>query len=469
MNTSRTPGEFDNSLTARLKAAARAIVAFVVLPNLLFFLLSLYLFTNRAAINLDYAALGVVWLWVPAWMRVVGFAVLFMLDGISSTAAMYNIQPITGVFALVDAPVGLILTVLAGAILALAMAAVIGRFAVRFLVNERRRILVSVTMLLFIIVTFALDVIVGGNRFIQIGNRNGFANVASSAAFRFKWDLHDRLRSANATYPMSGASDSLRADAATGTLHDQNVLLVVVESMGLLRDPALRARVWAPIMTDSIHARYRIRLGTTPFHGGTTSGELRELCGIYADYMTMPVQVMPNCLPRELHARGYHTFAVHGYTASYYNRSRWYPFLFDSTYFRPRLTAVAGDRRCGTQFRGICDRDAITVVASLLRRQAPKMVYWMTLDAHTPVEMAREGEFPKLCEWPPEPCLQAAMWHDMFTRLAALLVDPAVAPTRVVIVGDHAPAFVRRSRAEAFLPNRVPFIELIPKTPQRTQ
>lgn len=464
MSISKTPGEFDDSPVSRAKAAARAVLAFVIFPNLFFLLLSLFLYTNRGPINLDYAALGALWLWVPPWLRVTGFATLFVLDGIASTAAMYNIHPVTGVFALMKAPIGLILTVIAGALIALALAVAIGRFALQFLVDRRRRVLVSVVMAGVIMATLCVDVLIGGNRFVKAGPPNGFANLASSAALRFRWDLRDRMRSATDTYPVPAASDSLRAAIGRDAIGTDNVLLVLVESMGLFRDPTLRARVWQPIMSETIRARYSVRVGATPFHGGTTSGELRELCGIFADYMTLPVQVAPKCLPRMLHQRGYRTVAVHGYTAAYYNRSQWYPFYFDSTYFRSRLVKMVGARRCGTQFRGICDRDAIAVVGRLLHGPPPRLVYWMTLDAHTPVDMARASEFPKLCTAPPEPCLQAAMWHDMFARLAVLAMDPALPRTRILIVGDHAPAFVLRDRAAAFLPRKVPFVELTPRT-----
>ena len=107
------------------------------------------------------------------------------------------------------------------------------------------------------------------------------------------------------------------------------------------------------------------------------------------------------------------------------------------------------------------------------------MIYWMTLDAHTPVDMARRTEFaadwrhPALqgpvCRIVAEACMQAIFWHHMFARLAALAVHPRTPPTRFLIVGDHAPAYVRRDRAGAFTPGRVPYIELVPKTMARPE
>src|SRR5206468_1341121 len=122
LSTLRTPGEFGDAPIDRFNAVVRALLAFVVFPNLLFYVLGLFLFTRRGLINIDYAVLGAVWLWLPLWPRVTLFAVSFILDGIVSTAPMYNISPFAGVIAVVKAPIGLIGTVLLGVAVVVAVA-----------------------------------------------------------------------------------------------------------------------------------------------------------------------------------------------------------------------------------------------------------------------------------------------------------------------------------------------------------
>jgi phosphoglycerol transferase MdoB-like AlkP superfamily enzyme len=445
-NTSRTPGDFDDRAASRAKAVARALLAFVIAPNLLFALIGAFLYTTRPAINLDYVLLGAAWLWLPLWARASTFAFALVLDAVGSTAPMYNINPLAGLVALTKAPLGLIITVVISFAVAVAVAVAIGIFAVRFLSDKRRRFLIFSAMIAVIVIAKLAHVSI------------------ASGAVQFAGEIRDRMRSASVkTYPLSGATERLRADVRKGQIGTSNVLLVVVESMGALTDSAGHHYVFEPITTDSVKAVYDVSTGTVPFRGGTTSGELRELCGIFADYITLRARVFPNCLPHMLRERNFETFAVHGYKPSYYNRERWYPKLFDHVYFEDDLDEAAGSRRCGTQFRGICDRDAIQTVMRLLKGGSQRMVYWMTLDAHTPVDMARGPEFRPPCDNPPEVCLQMAFWHDMFKRLAVLALDPALPPTRIVIVGDHAPAFVRRDRAAFFVPARVPYIELMPK------
>lgn len=454
---SKTPGEsnFDKPALPRLKAALRALLAFVVFPNLLFYIIGIFLFTNRALINIDYALLGALWLWLPRKVRVAGFASLFVLDGVGSTATMYNINPLAGLVALTKAPIGLIITVIIGAALAVGIAVATGLFAVRFLRDTRRRRMVALLMAVVVA--------------IAVGMR-----AAASSTGTFVHELRDRVRSASVrTYPEAAASDSLRGAAAMRNVPG-NVAVIVVESMGDVRDAALHDVVWSPMQSAAVQAKYAVRTGSVAFRGGTTSGELRELCGIFADYITLPLSAIPKCLPRVLAKQGFHTFAVHGYRSIYYNRAIWYPLLFDSIYFDGELEKGVGARRCGTQFRGICDQDAIRLIGQLLHSNEKRLVYWMTLDAHTPVDMERRPEFAQAwsanrmdsnprCRIAPEVCLQALFWRDMFTRIAELATDPALPPTRFLIVGDHAPAFVRREPASVFVPGRVPFIELVPR------
>jgi hypothetical protein len=458
----KTPGSFtDDGPGARAKAMLRALLAFVVFPNLLFLTLGQFFFTTRSLINLDYVALGASWLFLPPWLRVALFAAAFIIDAAGSTAAMYNTHVFTGVIALFDAPIGLIITVLVGLALSLGLAGGIGYFALHFVSDSRRRYLLLAPMIAVGVIAAVLG--------------------AGSSSIRFARDLRDRALSATPeTFPVEAASDSLRAAVRARALHGENVLLVNVESMGALADSALRAFVWAPMRRTAITTRYRARTGTVRFRGGTTSGELRELCGIFADYITVPTAAFAACLPREVARMGYTSAAVHGYMKSYYDRARWYPALFDTTMFDVDLARTTPGNRCGTQFRGICDRDAILAVERLLRAGDRRFVYWMTLDAHTPIDLARMNEFRnewqaagldrvELCGRAPDICLQGLFWRDMLRRLSALATDTTLPPMRLLIVGDHAPAFVRRDRAEEYVYRQVPFLELVPRNrPERT-
>src|SRR5687768_12413929 len=124
-STPRMPGHFE--------AVLRAVIAFVVLPNLFFWLVKQFYFLDRPLINLDYAVLGVLWFWIPVWLRVTAFAVAFVADVIVSTGSMYNINPLAGVVALFRAPIGLIMTVVLVFAVSCMIAAGLGALVNRFM------------------------------------------------------------------------------------------------------------------------------------------------------------------------------------------------------------------------------------------------------------------------------------------------------------------------------------------------
>jgi hypothetical protein len=292
---------------------------------------------------------------------------------------------------------------------------------------------------------------------------------ARSAAVKLTRDIVERDRGFRiGPARMAAATDGLRAQI--GDL-DGPVALVVVESWGVLQDSAAHAALADIFRTPAIAARYQLRTGTIPFRGGTTSGELRELCGVATDYLALNDAVIDGCLPNQLRRRGYRTVALHGYLPEYYSRHRWYPRFFDRMLFQDSL--AQSDRRCGTQFRGVCDSEVFETFANEVRKGDRQLTYWLTIDAHTPVDVARMGELPVcggITGWqdgtlpPPDFCLVVSFWADLFRRLEALAADPGVPPTHYIMVGDHAPAFVRTDRATHLVPNRVPYVELIPLT-----
>jgi hypothetical protein len=57
-------------------------------------------------------------------------------------------------------------------------------------------------------------------------------------------------------------------------------------------------------------------------------------------------------------------------------------------------------------------------------------------------------------------CRLFSLWHQVDKSLAAMLTDPALPPTDVLIVGDHAPPLLDRSQRSQFDGGRVPWVLL---------
>ncbi len=267
-------------------------------------------------------------------------------------------------------------------------------------------------------------------------------------------------------HPFESASLASGFDALPDRAHPpRRVVMVVVESLGLLRDPAERAILAAPFEAPDLRRLYTVATGTTAFFGATASGEMRELCGTYRTYDEAFLRDAPSCLPERFAARGYRTVSLHGFHAGFYHRARWYP----QAGFQHSLFAEALEPRfphpCGGPFPGACDTDVAQAMAVEMAAPGPAFVYWLTLSSHVPVAPGT-GTPRQHCGEPEsrfadrEVCAMVEVWQDVFEAVARLAV--AHPGTEILLVGDHAPPLWRRSARDAFAPGRVPWIRLSP-------
>lgn len=247
-----------------------------------------------------------------------------------------------------------------------------------------------------------------------------------------------------------------------------NVLLVLVESLGVLRDPRQREVLFSAFDDAALREAFSITTGTTSFFGATSYGEMRELCHSRSAYTVLLDGHGPTCLPAQLAARGYRTVSVHGFTSAFYDRSSWYPKAgFVRSVFQDTATS-AYTRHCGGAFVGPCDVDiAETIDDRLSKATQPLFVYWVTLNSHVPV---RPGEATPRHDCKtggpfgdPEVCAMAEIWEDLFAAVSRLAIrNPG---TEILLVGDHAPPLWRRAARVRFEPDRVPWIRLAPRHP----
>ena len=247
----------------------------------------------------------------------------------------------------------------------------------------------------------------------------------------------------------------------------RNLLIVIVESWGVFKDPAERALVEAPFGRAAVTERYSVETGVSPYYGSTTNGELRELCGqwgSYRDYLDHPVS---GCLPARLNAEGYRTIAIHAFSGRMFDRDRWYPNIgFQEMRFADQLWQP-GDRICRGVFTGACDTEVADEVGAALESAdgTPQFVYWLTLNSHLPVHP--DTAQPELdCggangPFRSEPvCGLAELWIEVFERIADIIAVPGLPPTDVLLVGDHAPPFWSHEGRSHFVPGEVPWILL---------
>lgn len=449
----------------------RTLVAFLIVPNLALWLLGQVAYSTRAVLNVDYLAAGTLLAGLPPAVLVAALTIALMLDVVAAFAPIYHftfgtaLRSIGNALELSPSGVG------PAFLLLLAFGVGIAMLTVVIAGPQRATRRARLTLLAAAILVLAVDAVNGTlprARLAEDARAN--VNIATSPGLRL---LEDRYRAlvpgeddARAGEPV--ASASVQALAGTDTLGrgPTDIVIVLVESWGLLRDSTLQGSIVSPYQAPAVSARYHVRHGTVPFAGATTAAELRELCSLRADERSQSVVDLRGCLPARHRSRGYQTIAIHGYRPELFHRDDWYPRLgFDSLLFIRQLRSRSPDY-CGTLLRGVCDREIPPLIASLLRDPRPQFVYWLTLNSHLPVDAGnlagRDTPCPDSLRSRREVCL---MWrltyavHQDVAALAAGLAEPA----HLVVVGDHAPPFARRHRRAIYAPAEVPWLELIPR------
>jgi hypothetical protein len=253
-----------------------------------------------------------------------------------------------------------------------------------------------------------------------------------------------------------------------------NVVLVLTESWGLANDDRVNQAEMEPYSSPALAGLYRMHRGSVAFAGPTTSGETRELCGDSAGDASIAAAAtyFAGCWPARLEREGYRATAVHGFTPTMFRREEWYRrFGFEESDFLPEL-ARQGAAMCDGAFPGICDADAAQWIGGRLMKpvdQRPAFIHWVTLNSHLPMPrmdlslaagrcaaVGIEGQ-QSLCEW----FLLVHRVHDSVARVA---LTAGLRPTIFVIVGDHAPPFIREDVRDRFSQARVPYVVLTPRS-----
>jgi len=294
--------------------------------------------------------------------------------------------------------------------------------------------------------------------------------VRAFAARRAEWKAHE-----TANGPMDSASARMISwlSAPQNAAERPDIVLVVVESWGLLLDPHLAQALTAPYADAPLAGRYRLSSGSVPFTGLTVPGEARELCHSTMGFGILhpSSEMAEQCLPGRLHALGYQNIAVHGYVGEMFYRAQWYRGLgFDRTWFGPDLWHI-GLPRCGGAFPGVCDSSIARFIGgSLLAApdSQPRFIYWVTLNSHLPVPLHPKLPADHVCAADPALRGSAALcsWfrlvrtvHQSVSQVAA---QRHARPTVFILVGDHAPPFGDPHLRSLFSGSRVPYIMLTP-------
>ncbi|MGA9573590.1 MAG: sulfatase-like hydrolase/transferase, partial [Lysobacterales bacterium] len=331
----------------------------------------------------------------------------------------------------------------------------------------------ALTCFFLIILVSVLDFKLSANSLAANDSYLLNTNIAASSMnnLRLAVTTFDRTSSDQFIQPANSASELLRESNVEEEGQFTTVILIVVESLGLINDPVLNQFQMEPIFgLKNVHG-VALKSGTVEFEGSTVPGELRELCGIRLLTVHPNVSTLPtaSCLPRLFGDRGFKTLAIHGFIGTLFSRSRWYPALhFDDIWFAPKLDElIPKANRCGIAFHGICDKDIwkLIVNQNLTVSNSPRFIYWLTLSAHLPVEHPLDmndvncSKFEALNK-ENELCNLVFQHRLLFSEIANSIQKSQLSRTVILLVGDHSPPFLNHEIRSLFDTKKVPYVEI---------
>lgn len=458
------------------------IVRYIIFPNIIFGVLGFVTISSRALINLDYCLVGILVPFLGRYIAAILYLILFLLDIIATFAPTYHLKPviILSIFRELSAfePTSIALFSV------LLAAPLLGMWYLTFRkeLKKPQKITLAGRGVLLIVPVFLIiiDVVNGSNGLIQISDATRFSyNITGSALVKAVRDIHKTVTKQK-VHPKKldskgYATSGLRNELTVGTLEKVNIVLVVVESWGVSSDYKLNQALAEPLTNRKLSSRYQIRSRVVPFHGATVSAELREL---HARQASDPADIASvESLPALLASKGYDAIAMHGFMPQFFGRNEWYPKIgFHTSLFVNDIDRIhqTSDRCGSTNFRGICDDIVPSLIKQMLVEEksatTPKFIYWLTLNSHYP--FAATPDHPshfecskyELSRIHRDVCNLSSTISTTFEALGNLVADPEIPPTRFIIVGDHSPPFLMRSKEGLYDKQFVPMVELMPKT-----
>jgi phosphoglycerol transferase MdoB-like AlkP superfamily enzyme len=349
--------------------------------------------------------------------------------------------------------------------------------------TSRERFYIASTLAIFVVFCGTVDVNRGLTAAFRQDFRQGTLRLTRFPAHSLvmsevQYEGFRRTHSAGAdTFVPSASKTMVEFDNASLSARKNavvpNVVLILVESWGKPTTADLEQFLIRPYLDKKLSEKYILREGTVPFYGPTVAGEARELCGSAMGFglLTASAPELKRCLPETMNAMGYHSTAVHGYSARMFDRVDWYGRIgFDEMWFRDQLQGQ-GLPMCPGPFPGTCDAATSAWIGDRLEKNfgSPQFIYWVTLNSHLPVPIPNLVKDPPSCSDSsitaenPAICSWYQLVFNVHRSVSELALRATTRPTIFLIVGDHAPPFSSSRLRSQFSDRVVPYVLLAPK------
>lgn len=249
--------------------------------------------------------------------------------------------------------------------------------------------------------------------------------------------------------------------AAYAIEHRLNLVLIMVESMGMPSHDEARRFMLSVFDTPNVLNKYDVQEGMVFARGSTIHGEIRELCRGRLGYGLFG-ESADGCVARIMSQAGYQTTAIHANFAKMYGRDEWYPRVGFDDYINTN-TGQLPYEHIEERWGSALDTSLIDWLDSQGDRQKKSFKYVLTVSTHLPAILLPGATISDIClqDMPENARTHLANLKLVIDKIGAYAARQK--NTIFVIVGDHPPSFVSPASRAAFKEFEVPYVILQPK------
>jgi hypothetical protein len=331
--------------------------------------------------------------------------------------------------------------------------------------------LIQLFLFMFVFV-FILDNINGSSFFMVYqyngklykGNLGGFPTQVLYRQISSKNNLINKIPILN---PLQKESITFKQFVMDTT---SNQMLIIVESMGLIDDSIKREAFQNSISDIFKQKNWETSWGQTYFTGGTTTAELRELLncdGSYQYFISQKNSKNFSSIFQIKKKKGYHVNAIHSYKGDMFERRIWWKNIgVDEIYFREDLVTFYKFKlnlNHDTPFISLNDEDAFDFIQAKTANRGKQFSYFLTENGHLPIITTIENQNSSLLFDIDKESVLSKHGRNHLKRISNFLIYIAshldsIKFQSIVIVGDHAPPFLKKEDRSFYNNKFVPYL-----------
>ncbi len=424
------------------------VLLFILIPNLIFLVISIFTETSRPFLNIDYV-LPIMLLLLNnklcQLLGCIGLVIVTIPDIAMFVIQLFPFMDLQGALYLapfmLQGPTRYIIFILIIVIYTLLSPVLIKWISKP--VDNFHILLVGGAVLVLSYFSYTSDLQYKQGSGATFGSNNHYI-MASQIDLYFEIQEVSFLKAAS-VIPTFSPTNYERVVARLNQPYNDKILLIIVESLGASSNRDLQQEILKPVsQQQDLFESYEKGIYEGP--ASTVDAELKELCA--QDVKGYGLRLAPKgsfskCLPKALAEQGYQTTALHGASGKLYDRFSWYKRAgFQNTVFSENIPEA---ERCSA-FNGVCDKEIFPIIKDHFKEDKPLFFYWMTLTSHAPY--AKKDIYSERIDCAhynvtdDEVCRNMRLQAQFFESLAELNKQPEMSGVEVVLIGDHLPPII---------------------------